>query len=207
MLARLYRRHLLPRLVHLACGLEPAMRQRARIVPLAEGRVLEVGLGSGLNLAFYDPARVMRVLGLDPSPEMWARTGAEPATLSFEFGRILAGAEHIPLEEAAVDSVVMTYTLCSIPDAAAALGEVRRVLAPGGRLLFCEHGLAPHPAGRRWQRRLDPIWRPLAGGCHLDRDIPGLLAAAGFECVELERGYIEGWRPASFNYWGVAVPG
>lgn len=166
-----YDSYLLPRIVHFACGQNPAMKQREKIVPLAGGRVLEIGIGSGLNIPFYDPARVEHLWGLDPS----------------------------------ADTVVMTYTLCTLPEVLPALREVRRVLKPGGRLLFCEHGRAPDAAVRRWQELVNPAWRRLGGGCNLNRPIDELLREAGFELPDLQTMYIPGWKPACFNYWGTAV--
>lgn len=201
-----YDRFLLPRLVHFTCGLGPAMKQRSKVVPNASGRVLEIGIGSGLNIPFYDASRVEHLWGLDPSSEMWAiaRKNAQEHHLDAEF--IPSGAESIPLERGAADTVVMTYTLCTLPEVAASLAEVRRVLKPGGRLLFCEHGLSPDPDVRRWQKRVNPLWRRLAGGCNLDRPVDLLLEEAGFRLLELETMYIPGWRPACFNYWGTAAP-
>lgn len=205
-LARLYRRHLLPGLVHRACSGAATMRQRAKVVPLARGRVLEVGIGSGLNLPYYDPRRVTEVWGLDPAPEMTERAARAASTVALRVGLMVAGGEEIPLPAAAVDTVVLTYTLCTIADPGAALREVARVLRPGGRLLFCEHGTAPDAAVRRWQERLNPVWRRLSGGCHLDRDVPALLSLGGFRVESLESGYIPLWRPAGYNYWGAASP-
>ncbi len=203
----LYARYVLPTVVHLACSSSSNMRQRTKLVPLARGRVLEVGIGSGLNLPFYDADRVSGVWGLDPSEELTARAreAAEQAPFDVEF--VTAGSEQIPLDTASFDTVVVTYTLCTIPDAVAALREMARVLKPGGRLLFCEHGVAPDAGVRRWQDRLDPIWSRLGGGCRLNRDIPDLIRQGGFEVTGLETMYIPGWRPASFNYWGAAERG
>jgi len=199
-----YDNKILPHLVDYACSRKPNRKQREKIVPLAEGDVLEIGFGSGLNLPHYDRARVRRIWGLEPSAGM--RRKAQPlidaAGLDVEF--IDLPGEEIPLEADSVDTVLVTYSLCTIPDAAAALQGMRRVLRPGGRLLYCEHGLAPDEDVRRWQHRINPAWRRLAGGCNLNRDIPGLLGQAGFRLVSDERMYIPGIRALSYNYWGAA---
>ncbi len=200
----LYSRYVLPRVVHLTCSAKPTMRQRKKLVPLALGRVLEVGIGSGLNLPFYDPANVTRVWGLDPSNEMIEMAADAAKGVAFDVDLVLAGSEEIPLDRDSVDTVLMTYALCTISDSEPALREMARVLKQGGRLLFCEHGLALDASVRRWQHRINPIWRRLAGGCHLNRDIPDLVQKGGFEIKGIETMYIPGWRPACFNYWGAA---
>lgn len=205
MSASWYDRHILPYMIDLACGLEPVRRQREKVVPLAEGRVLEVGIGTGLNLRHYDKSRVTSLVGLDPALEMHrlARKRMRQAGLAVEL--VGLEAERIPFESGSFDSVVCTYTLCSIPDPAAALGEMRRVLKPGGRFIFCEHGLAPDASVRRWQQRLEPLWSRLGGGCHLTRDVPALLRAAGLRSDDLQTMYLPGPRPLTYNYWGSAV--
>jgi ubiquinone/menaquinone biosynthesis C-methylase UbiE len=199
-----YDRHILPHLVHFACSLKPIRRQREKLVPHAKGRVLEIGIGSGLNLPYYDRSKVSRLLGLEPSPEMTrkAKRAARAARIDVDF--INADAESVPLDSRSIDTVLMTYTLCTIPQAETALREIRRVLKPGGKLLFCEHGLAPDANVRNWQHRVTPVWKRFAGGCHLDRDIPALLAQGGFRVTDMNTMYLPGWRPATFNYWGVA---
>ena len=181
------------------------MRQREKLVPLASGRVLEVGMGSGLNLPFYDARRVTKVWGLEPSPEMSKMASAAVEAVAFDVEFVSAGGEQIPLDSESFDTVLMTFTLCTIPDAERALREIARVLKRGGQLLFCEHGAAPDAGVRRWQNRINPLWRRLAGGCHLNRDIPGLIRRGGFEITRMDTMYIPGWRPASFNYWGAAA--
>jgi SAM-dependent methyltransferase len=163
-----------------SCGTKPVQRQRQKVVPLAEGRVLEIGIGSGLNLPYYDPKKVERVIGLDPAEEMLAYAKRRSETLPFTVECLALEGERIPLERQDVDTVLVTYTLCTIPDAVSALIGMGRVLKHGGRLLFCEHGRAPDEAVRRWQRRLNPLWNWIGGGCNLDRDIPALIEAAGF---------------------------
>ena len=201
----LYGKYVLPRVVHLACSARPNMRQREKLVPLASGRVLEVGMGSGLNLPFYDARRVTKVWGLEPSPEMSKMASAAVEAVAFDVEFVSAGGEQIPLDSESFDTVLMTFTLCTIPDAERALREIARVLKRGGQLLFCEHGAAPDAGVRRWQNRINPLWRRLAGGCHLNRDIPGLIRRGGFEITRMDTMYIPGWRPASFNYCGAAA--
>ena len=202
-----YSRHVLPHVVHLACSTRSAMRQRAEVVPRAQGRVLEVGFGSGLNLPFYDPARVSRVWGLDPSAEMHAKAGDAVVAAPFPVELVEAPGDRIPLPDDSVDTIVTTYTLCTIPDTDAALAEMRRVLKPGGELLFCEHGLAPDRWMQRQQALLNPLWRRLGGGCNLNRHIPAVLESGGFRLRALDARYIPGWGPAAFNYRGSAAPG
>jgi ubiquinone/menaquinone biosynthesis C-methylase UbiE len=201
-----YDRHLLPRLTDLACGIRPVRRQRERLVPQATGRVLEPGIGTGLNLAFYHRARVERVTGVDPALRMHplARRRAEASGLQVDL--VGVSAERLPLADQSHDTVVLTYTLCTIPDPLSALREMRRVLTPAGRLLFCEHGRAPDAAVRRWQQRLQPAWQCLAGGCQLGRDIPQLLKEGGFEVRQSEAGYLPGPRPFTYTYRGAASP-
>ena len=201
----LYAKYILPRAVHFLCSAKPIKRQREKIVPLAEGRVLEVGIGSGLNLPFYATGKVQHVWGLDPSKESWAlaQQAGVQAELDVEF--IEATAEKIPLEDGRADTVLVTYTLCSIPDILPALEEMRRVLKPAGRLIFCEHGTAPDKAVERWQNRLNPMWKRLSGGCNLNLPIPSLLKQAGFRIQAMDTMYLPGWKPACFNYWGTAV--
>ena len=183
------------------------MRQREKIVPSARGRVLEVGIGSGLNLPYYDAEAVEHVFGLEPSLEMTRLASNAAADAPFDVDFLTTGSEEIPLDTNSVDTVLVTYTLCTIPDAVRALREMARVLRSGGRLLFCEHGLAPDASVRRWQNRIDPLWSRIGGGCHLNRNIPALLGQAGFKIEDLRTMYLPGWRPATFNYWGSATAG
>jgi SAM-dependent methyltransferase len=202
-----YDRHVLPRVLDAACGMSVVTAQRRKVVPLAQGVVLEVGMGSGLNLPHYDAARVQRLIGLDPGEALLAtarrRSRASPVPVEF----LAMGGEHIPLEAGSVDTVVVTYTLCTIGPVEQALEGMRRVLAPGGRLLFCEHGLAPDAGVAAWQRRLQPLWGRLAGGCHLTRQPGALLEAAGFAVHWIERAYARGApRFAGWHNIGVATP-
>jgi ubiquinone/menaquinone biosynthesis C-methylase UbiE len=206
-MASFYDRRVLPWLLGKACAARPIMKQRAKVVPLAEGRVLELGLGSGLNLPFYDPAKVTSVQGVDPSAELRAIAQTAPRPEGLKVDMADGVAESLPFEDHSFDSVVCTFTLCSVHTPAAALAEARRVLKPGGRLFYCEHGLAPDPGVVRWQRRLEPLWTRIAGGCHLSRPITSAIAGAGFAIERSDQTYLPGTpRFAGWNEWGVAAP-
>jgi len=200
-----YQDRILPRLMNLAMRNHRLLPYRERVIAGADGRVLEIGIGSGLNLPFYPPS-VREVLGLDPAPQLiaMARRAGKETALSVSF--LLGSAEAIPLGDATVDTVVTTWTLCSIPDAVPALHEIRRVLKPGGQLLFVEHGQAPEAGVRKWQDRLTPVWKRIAGGCHLNRPIRTLIESNGFAIMQLEVGYMKGPRPMTFLYEGRAKP-
>jgi len=199
-----YDDRVLPHLISLACGSKPARKQREKVVPLATGDVLEIGFGSGLNLPWYDPGKVRRIWALEPAPGMRKLAQKNIAASGLEVELIDLPGEEIPLDPDSVDSVVVTYTLCTIPDVHAALAGVRRVLRPGGRLFYCEHGRAPDAAVHAWQNRLNPAWRRFAGGCNMNRDIPALLNDAGFEIEVDNRMYVPGIRALSYNFWGSA---
>jgi ubiquinone/menaquinone biosynthesis C-methylase UbiE len=200
-----YERAILAPVLDFACGLPMVSRQRRLVVPLAQGRVLEVGIGTGLNMRWYDKTRVTHITGLDPALQLHALARERIAEAGLEVDLVGMSAEAIPLPDASFDTVLITYTLCTIADPLAALREMRRVMAPGGRLLFCEHGRAPDESVRRWQERLQPLWGKLAGGCQLGRDIPALLLQAGFRLRDLNTRYLPGPRPLTFNYWGEAL--
>lgn len=202
----LWSKHVLPRLVESACKSREILEERRRWVPEARGRVLELGVGSGLNLAFYDPARVERVTGVDPSPELLAKCAPRARDARVPVTLIETHAEHLAFDRGAFDTVLVTYTLCSVLDPARVLAEVRRVLAPGGELLFVEHGLAPDAGVRRWQRRLTPAWSRCGGGCRLDRELPRELRDAGYRVDELRAHYGEGPRVLSYTFEGRARP-
>lgn len=175
-------------------------------MPDASGRVLEIGVGSGLNLSFYDRERVTRVVALDRSAEMLTLAAGRAAAAPVDVELVEASAESIPLESASIDTIVVTWSLCTVPDLVVAIAEMRRVLTDGGRLLFCEHGVAPDVGVRRWQQRLNPVWRIFSGGCSLDVDVPTRLTEGGFDVELHESAYQPGFRPTSFNYRGVARP-
>jgi len=203
----LYDRLVLPKLLKMACSTRPIMKQRAKVVPKAEGRVLELGIGMGLNLAFYDPAKVREVVGVDPSPELREIALAAPRPDALKVTVEDGTAEALPFEDGSFDQVVCTFTLCSVCTPARALAEARRVLKPGGRLLFCEHGLAPDADVQKWQRRIEPVWKRIAGGCHLTRPVASGIAASGFRMDKVETMYLpKSPRFAGWNEWGSATP-
>ncbi|MDX1734795.1 MAG: class I SAM-dependent methyltransferase [Halioglobus sp.] len=196
---------IMPRFINCACGARPIMKQREKVVPLASGTVLEIGIGTGLNLPYYDAGRVERLIGLDPSEKSWELAGDRAAHLDFDVEFIGLPGEQIPLEADSVDTVLVTFALCTIPDPISALQGMARVLRPGGKLVFCEHGEAPDAGVARWQQRINPLWRRIAGGCNLNRDIPALLQAGGFAVHDLQTMYLPSTpRIAGFNYWGTA---
>ena len=202
----LYDKYVLPKFLNCACGSNPVSRQRQKVVPLVEGKVLEVGVGTGLNLPFYDKSKIDELWGLDPSEELsdMARKLADRENIVVNF--ISSGAEEIPLPDSYFDSVLITYTMCTIPEVARANKEIKRVLKRGGKLIFCEHGEAPDENIRKWQKRINPFWGKLAGGCNINRKIPLLIQNAGFEIVELEEMYLPKTpKIAGYNYWGYAV--
>ncbi|MAP93576.1 MAG: SAM-dependent methyltransferase [Ponticaulis sp.] len=202
----LYSRYILPTLIDCACSTRPIRRQREKVVPLAAGDVLEVGCGAGANFPLYNAQSVRKVFALEPAEKMIER--AEQAAgripdLDIEFLR--TGGEAVPLEAASVDTVVFTFTLCTIPDWRASLAEARRVLKPGGRLIYSEHGGAPDPGVARWQRRLEPIQKRFGGGCHLTRVPPDMLSTTGFEIVEGQTMYLPKTpKVMGYAYWGQA---
>jgi ubiquinone/menaquinone biosynthesis C-methylase UbiE len=199
-----YEKLVLPRLLDLAMRNSRLASYRQRAIGTARGLVLEIGVGSGLNLPLYDPA-VARVVALDPSPELLRVASKRVADALVPVSLLQASAEHIPFADAVFDTIVMTWTLCSIPKPIAALIEMRRVLKPGGRLIFVEHGLSPEIRTARWQHWLTPYWKRIGGGCHLDRKTDDLIRAAGFQVDAVETGYITGPKPWTFIYQGSAT--
>lgn len=199
-----YDRVVFPRLMHFGMGVSEISKYRARVVPAASGRVLEVGIGSGLNLPFYT-GDVREVVGIDPHETLNRMAAKRMSGSAMPVSLIRASAEDMPLENGGFDTVVTTWTLCSIPDGMKALAEMRRVLRPGGQLVFIEHGHAPDAGVARWQDRLTPVWRRCAGGCHLNRPIDSMIRDSGFTLTGLETGYLKGPRFAAYCFWGRAT--
>lgn len=201
-----YDNKILPVIIDKACSMAPIMDFRKKIVPLAKGVVLEVGMGSGINLALYEPDNIDFVWGLEPSEGMRKKAQRNLDNSSIEVKWLDLRGEDIPLDSNSVDTVLLTYTLCTIPDWQRALEQMHRVLKPNGKLLFCEHGLAETSAVQNWQHRVTPVWKKLAGGCHLNRPIAESIASCGFTINKLETGYAEGVpKIAGFMYYGEAI--
>ena len=202
----LYEKYVLPKFLNCACGSKPVARQREKVVPLAEGKVLEIGIGSGLNLPFYDKTKVDEIWGLDPSEELSEMARAVAIQEGMEVNFISSGAEEIPLPDDHFDSVLITYTMCTIPEVIRANTEIRRVLKNQGKMIFCEHGAAPDDNIRKWQKRINPFWGMIAGGCNIDRNIPSLIQDSGFDIIEIEEMYLPNTpKIAGYNFWGYAV--
>ena len=202
-MANLYNHYVLPRLIHYAMKRDDMARLRAAHIPAARGVVLDVGIGSGLNLPFYTGA-VTKLYGVDRSPQLLERAGSLTAAAPFPVELLNQDADRLSLANVCVDTVVVTWSLCSIANTTGALSEMRRVLKPGGAVIFIEHGLSPDAGVRKWQDRLTPVWRRCAGGCHLNRKTDDLLRGAGFTIESLQTGYLAGPRALTFMYEGVA---
>jgi ubiquinone/menaquinone biosynthesis C-methylase UbiE len=201
----LYARFILPRLLAAAMRQPDLVPFRASVGRAASGRVLELGIGPALNLPFYGP-NVTAVIGIDPSPQLLAMAERKRSGQPFDVQLIEGSAEALPVDSGSIDTVVTTWTLCTVPSAAEVLAEARRVLKPGGRLLFTEHGRAPEAAVARWQDRLDPVWTRVAGGCHMNRPIADHISDTGFRIDGLRTAYIAGPRVLTFMYSGAAAP-
>lgn len=199
-----YNEYCLPHLINCTCGMPEIEKQRSIVVPQAYGRVLEVGMGSGLNLKHYDNEKVEMIWGLEPSIGMRRKAAVNLAASQIEVTWLDLPSESIPLDDHSVDTIVLTYTLCTIEDVDRALAEMRRVLKPTGQMVFSEHGEAPDEGVQRWQRRINPLWKKIAGGCNLNRQIPVLLKSGGFEIIELKQHYLKGPKVATYQYFGVA---
>ena len=199
-----YSKFVLPNLIQLACGGSSFSKQREKLIPLAEGKVLEIGVGTGLNLPFYQGGKISKLTAIEPFIDTWKKCQVDLKSLTFEFEFIIASAEELPFENNAFDTIVVTYALCTIPNVRKALLEMKRVLKSNGRLLFCEHGIAPQKRVRFIQNSINPVWKQFSGGCNLNRNIPQLIKNSGFQMLKLDEMHIPGWKPGSYNYWGSA---
>ena len=203
---KIYNKYILPKILDFTCSLGSITKQRKKVIPLAKGNVLEIGIGSGRNIPFYDPKKIKNIYGIDSSFEMLEIFKKNSENLSFSTNFIYALAESIPFCDNSVDTIVITYTLCSIFNVEYALKEMRRVLKPGGELIFCEHGKAPDKYIIKVQDFLNPIWLRFSGGCNLNRNIPLLIEQAGFKIKKINTMYtMKIFKTLIFNYWGIAV--
>jgi len=201
-----YENHCLPHIINFVCGLKEIQEQRGKVIPLAHGRVLEVGMGSGLNIPFYKSENIELVWGLEPSEGMRKKAQSKLKQAPFEIRWLDLPGEEIPLDNDSVDTVVLTYTLCTIPDWKKALQQMHRVLKPGGKLIFCEHGEAPDENIRKWEKRINPVWKKVVGGCNLGRPISRFIEEGGFNIENIESHYLPGPKFAAYNYSGIANP-
>ena len=202
-----YEKYILPRFLNCACASEPITYQRKKVVPLAEGKILEVGIGSGLNLPFYEKSKIEEIWGIDPSEELnvMAKKVAIEEGMNVNF--ITSSAEDIPFPNDYFDTVLITYTMCTIPSVLKANKEIRRGLKRSGKMIFCEHGVSPDENIKKWQKRLNSIWGKIAGGCNINRNIPKLIKSSGFKIVKMDEMYLPKTpRIAGYNYWGYAKP-
>lgn len=200
-----YNKYILPKFINCACGSKPINYQRDKLVPYAKGIVLDIGIGSGLNIPFYNKSNINHLYGLDPSPELLETAMKVAKTHELEIEFLECGAESIPLPNDSIDTIVITYTMCTIPDISLSNAEMLRVLKPNGKLLFCEHGLAPDERVAKWQKIINPVWNRIAGGCNLNRDIPKLIESSGLKISEIEEMYLPNTpKFAGYNYWGIA---
>ena len=205
MIKAAYENYVLPKMLDCCCSTKPISYQRKKIVPEASGTILEIGIGSGLNIPYYQKSRVNKVIGLDPSEQLckMAKKTADDNNFSIDF--LVNGAEEIELPSNSIDTILLTYTLCSIPEPYIALKEIMRVMKSDGRILFCEHGIAPDEVVQKWQNRINPLWGKLFGGCNINRDIPNILKNGGFKINSLDKMYLPSTpKIVGYNYWGEA---
>ena len=200
-----WERHMVPRLISTCCAQPQIMKARSRIVPQASGDVLELGCGGGINMEFFDPAKITRFCGIDPSPGLLERSHAAAKAKGMDADIRGGIGEAIPFADGEFDTVLVTFTLCSVQEQMQVLKEMRRVLRPGGKALFLEHGGAPDASVQKWQRRIEPVWKHIGGGCHLTRPISRAYEAAGFKIASVEKGYMPTTpRPMGWVEWGEA---
>ena len=205
MIKSAYENYVLPKLLDTCCSTKPIKYQREKIIPNASGKVLEIGIGSGLNIPFYNISKIDKIYGLDPSIQLCKKAIKKAEEIDINIDFLFEGAEEIKLKSNSIDTVVITYTLCSIPNPMDALKEIKRVIRSDGNILFCEHGIAPDIKVSKWQNRINPIWGKLFGGCNINRDIPSIISNSGFKVQNLEQMYLPSTpKIVGYNYWGSA---
>ncbi len=201
-----YEKFFLPKLCDKCCSTKPINYQRNKVVPLAKGVVLEIGIGSGLNIPFYNKNNIEKIIGLDPSEELNFLANKVAKKNNIEIDFIISGAEDIALPDNSVDTILITYTLCSIPDLDNSMAEMKRVLKSDGKFIFCEHGIAPDQNIVKWQSRINPIWKAIMGGCNINRNIPKIISDGGFDITNISEMYLPSTpKIVGYNYWGVAI--
>ena len=205
MIKSAYENYVLPKLLDTCCSTKPIKYQREKIIPNASGKVLEIGIGSGLNIPFYNISKIDKIYGLDPSIQLCKKAIKKAKEINMNIDFLFEGAEEIKLKSNSIDTVLITYTLCSIPNPMDALKEIKRVMRSDGNILFCEHGIAPDIKVSKWQNRINPIWGKLFGGCNINRDIPSIISNSGFKVQNLEQMYLPSTpKIVGYNYWGSA---
>ena len=206
MIGKLYERHVLPKVLDACCSTKPVNYQRNKIVPYAKGKILEIGIGSGINIPFYNKTNVEKIYGLDPSEELNNIAQKKAINNNLEIDFLLNGAEEIPLPSNSMDTILITYTLCTIQDLESSLKEIKRVMKDDAVMLFCEHGIAPDPKVIKWQNRVNPLWGKLFGGCNINRNIPEIIQSSGFTLNLLDQMYLPSTpKIVGYNYWGKAT--
>lgn len=205
MIKKAYEKYLLPKLLDKCCSTKPINYQRNKIVPHVRGTVLEIGIGSGLNIPYYNKSNIHKVYGLDPSSELCEMAEKTACDHQIDINFLIDSAEEIKLVSNTIDTILVTYTLCSIPNLNEALNEIKRVMKPEAKILFCEHGIAPDLKVRKWQNRINPLWSKMFGGCNINRDIPLILLDSGFKINNLQQMYLPSTpKIVGYNYWGAA---
>ena len=202
----LYDKYLLPHLLNCTCNQKPFIYQRKKVVPFAKGNILEIGIGSGLNIPFYEAEDINKIWGIDPSEELiaMAKKQINDDTPDIEF--IISKAEDIDFDDAFFDTILMTYTMCTISNLSEAFREIRRVIKPSGTLIFCEHGMAPDENVVKWQNRINTFWPKISGGCNINKEIPRIVESLGFSITNLENMYLPKTpKVLGYNYWGRAT--
>ena len=200
-----YEKFFLPKVCDKCCSTKPINYQRNKVVPLAKGIVLEIGIGSGLNIPFYNKNNIEKIIGLDPSEELNFLANKVAKKNNIEIDFIISGAEDIALPDNSVDTILITYTLCTIPDLDNSMAEMKRVLKSDGKFIFCEHGIAPDQNIVKWQSRINPIWKAIMGGCNINRNIPKIISDGGFDITNISEMYLPSTpKIVGYNYWGIA---
>ena len=200
-----YEKFFLPKVCDKCCSTKPINYQRNKVVPLAKGIVLEIGMGSGLNIPFYNKNNIEKIIGLDPSEELNFLANKVAKKNNIEIDFIISGAEDIALPDNSIDTILITYTLCTIPDLDNSMAEMKRVLKSDGKFIFCEHGIAPDQNIIKWQRRINPIWKAIMGGCNINRNIPKIISDSGFDITNISEMYLPSTpKIVGYNYWGIA---